>query len=210
MRASWPHGELASSVVRPTRLGLSVTVCGSLWLPPRGISAPNGCHAHRISLSRVPCSLACHTTEARSLMEAPAAVVTVGDVFNVVDIGGSGGITAEEVIRFTAALGIRLTDEQVAAFMAADKDGDLQVDADVRLVASLLLRASRPCSAAQCLVSDLDCDDRSLTRLLACSLARQEWLASLNAAVEGSLVSWSDSFSSLPMDVLIGGPLKYD
>ena len=49
---------------------------------------------------------------------------SVEDVFNLLDENGDGFITEDELRGAAEKGGIALTDEQVAAFMAADADGD--------------------------------------------------------------------------------------
>ena len=46
------------------------------------------------------------------------------DVFNLLDGNGDGFVTEDELRDAAEKGGIALTDEQVAAFMAADADGD--------------------------------------------------------------------------------------
>ena len=52
---------------------------------------------------------------------------SVEDVFNLLDENGDGFITEDELRGAAEKGGIALTDEQVAAFMAADADGDGRV-----------------------------------------------------------------------------------
>jgi hypothetical protein len=56
---------------------------------------------------------------------APVAEgASVQDVFNALDADGDGLVTEAELRAAAEARGIQLTDEQVAAFLAADADGD--------------------------------------------------------------------------------------
>ncbi len=150
-------------------------------------------------------------TEARMPANA-VSPMTLGDVFNAVDIDRSGGITPEEVLSLNAAMGIRLKEEQLSVFMAADKNSDLEVDSHVR--SSAAVERSLACLLAKSDIrslarSPLPSFLPSLLPSLPRPLIRQEWLASLEAA-SGRTWTLSDSFSSLPMENLIGGPINYD
>ena len=61
---------------------------------------------------------------------APVAeVMSVGDAHNALDLNGDGLVTEAELREAAEYRGIQLTEEQVAAFLAADADGD-GVDVD--------------------------------------------------------------------------------
>jgi hypothetical protein len=64
---------------------------------------------------------------ARSSTAASAPVAegaSAQDVFNALDADGDGLVTEAELRAAAEARGIQLTEEQVAAFLAADADGD--------------------------------------------------------------------------------------
>ncbi len=65
------------------------------------------------------------------------------DVFNLLDGNGDGFITEDELRGAAEKGGIALTDEQVAAFMAADADGDgVEIDEFLKWINDSVLGAS--------------------------------------------------------------------
>ena len=94
------------------------------------------------------------------LLPAPSAVgavasspVTEGasaeDVFNALDADGDGHVTEAELRAAAEYRGIQLTEEQVAAFLAADADGD-GVDVDEYLTSLDTTVYGVKCCGGQC------------------------------------------------------------